>query len=47
MSVSVNHSHLFSALRSVGIGDGFLSLLCLLYSGAHCMVKVEAGLRVG
>lgn len=40
----VDHSYLFSALRALDIGDGFLSWISLLYSGARCMVKMEAGL---
>lgn len=37
----VDHSYLFSALRALDIGDGFLSWISLLYSGARCMVKME------
>lgn len=40
----VDHSYLFAALRGFGFGDGFLSWVSLLYSGAQCMVKMGAGL---
>lgn len=40
----VHHSYSFSALRALDIGDVFLSWISLLYSGARCTVKMEAGL---
>uniref|UniRef100_A0A3Q3ERM5 Reverse transcriptase domain-containing protein n=1 Tax=Labrus bergylta TaxID=56723 RepID=A0A3Q3ERM5_9LABR len=40
----VDHSYLFSALRSFGFGDGFVSLVGLLYQDAQCLVKMGAGL---
>lgn len=40
----VDHSHLFSPVRAFGFGDGFLAWFSLLYHGAQCLVKTEAGL---
>lgn len=40
----MDHSYLFVVLGAFGFGDGFLSWLRLLYSGAECMVKMGPGL---
>lgn len=40
----VDHTYLFSTLKAFGIGEGFWSQVGLLYKGAHCMVKIGAGL---
>ena len=40
----VDHDFLFSTLRAFGFGEGFVSLLGLLYKEAFCLVKVCGGL---
>ena len=39
-----DHGFLFSTLRAFGFGEGFVSLLGLLYKEAFCLVKVGGGL---
>lgn len=40
----VDHVFLFSTLQAFGVGEGFMSWIKLLYSGACCVVKVGGGL---
>ncbi len=40
----VDHRFLFATLRSFGFGDGFMSLLNLLYKDTFCLLKVGGGL---
>uniref|UniRef100_A0A8D3BRM1 Reverse transcriptase domain-containing protein n=1 Tax=Scophthalmus maximus TaxID=52904 RepID=A0A8D3BRM1_SCOMX len=40
----VDHSYLFSALKTFGVGDGFLAWVGVLYRDAQCLVKMGAGL---
>lgn len=40
----VDHVCFFSTLRAFGFGDGFISLVGLLYKEAVCLVKVGSGL---
>lgn len=42
--LTLGGSFFFSALRAFGIGDGFLSGISLLHSGALCMVTMDTGL---
>jgi len=40
----VDHFFLFSTLRAFGFGEGFISLVGLLYNEVFCVVKVGGGL---
>lgn len=35
----VDHGYLFNVLKAFGIGDSFLNMVKLLYSGAACICK--------
>ena len=40
------YEYIFGTLRAFGFGDGFLSWVELLYTGASCMIKAGGGLSV-
>ncbi|KAI4877020.1 hypothetical protein NFI96_008694 [Prochilodus magdalenae] len=42
----VDHTYLFAALKAFGFGDGFISWIRLLYTGASCLIRVRGGLSL-
>ncbi|KAI4885436.1 hypothetical protein NFI96_003951 [Prochilodus magdalenae] len=42
----VDHTYLFAALKAFGFGDGFISWIRLLYTGASCLIRVRGVLSL-